>query len=168
MQIRSVVITRTWVPVLLAAALAGCAVDKAGCDPRAMRDAGFFTKLSCDMSGSYGARAEDQKSQLAQAQASNKLLQDIVADLEAENRALQQGITVQRAQRDRLVRSINSYLSQIEQQAGQNSTLKQQVTKAKAQLDQFKAMPPGTPSREQQMKLNQVQKEIETLRGMVR
>ena len=35
--------------------LSGCAVDKAGCDPRALRDAGLLTKMNCDFSGSYDA-----------------------------------------------------------------------------------------------------------------
>ena len=32
--------------------LTACTIDKAGCDPKAMRDAGLLTKMNCDFSGS--------------------------------------------------------------------------------------------------------------------
>ncbi|MFM7009208.1 MAG: hypothetical protein ACKO0Z_07760, partial [Betaproteobacteria bacterium] len=61
--------------------VAGCAVDKAGCDPRALRDAGLLTKMNCDFSGSYDARAKDKEAQLAEAQKTNEALREALAAL---------------------------------------------------------------------------------------
>jgi chromosome segregation ATPase len=154
-----------WVPPIVLV-ISGCAVDKAGCDPAAMRDAGIFTRLSCDLSGSYGARAQDQQVQLTQAQERNLALQESLAGLESQNRELSQGLTVERAKRDRLVQSINQYLTQTEQQAGQNAALKAQVNKAREQLNQLASMPATASNAQQQAALARVQKEIESLRAL--
>lgn len=146
--------------------LSGCAVDKTGCDPASLRTAGFLTKLSCDVSGSYDARAQDQQVALTQAQARNEMLQGILTGLESESRELQQGLTVERSRRDRLVRSINQYLNEIDQQSGQSTALEQQITQARAKLDQLAKLPASATAPAQQARLAAVQKEIETLRAM--
>jgi hypothetical protein len=157
----------SFVLVPLVLVLSGCAVDKAGCDPAAMRDAGILTRLSCDLSGSYGARAQDQQVQLSGAQERNQVLQDILNGLQTENRELSQGLTVERAKRDRLVNSMNQYLTQTEQQAGQNAALKAQVEKTRNEVNRLASLPPGASNAQQQAALNRVQKEIDVLRAQV-
>lgn len=153
---------------LLTISLSGCAVDKAGCDPAAVKTAGFFTKLSCDVSGSYDARAQDQQAKLSQAQYENAALKDMLAQLEADNRDLERGITLKRAQRDRLVRSINNYLKQTEQQAGQNQAVKSQIAKAKKELASLQNLPANASAAQQKQQLQVVQSEIDQLRSLVR
>ena len=150
-------------PILLSA----CAVDKQGCDPGAVRSAGLFTKVSCDVSGSYEARAQDQQADLAQAQARNRELQDIVAQLESQNRDLSQGLTVEKARRDRLVRSLNGYLAQLDQLAAENALLKKQIAQTRADADRLSSLSKGASAQQQQVALQKVQKQIQTLRAMV-
>jgi len=93
--------------------LGGCAIDKAGCDPAAVKNAGIFTKAACDFSGSYQARADDKQAELDQATQQRDLLQESVKQLNDENRRLNEGIVLKRAERDRLTRSLNSTLGAI-------------------------------------------------------
>jgi len=153
----------TVLPILLSA----CAIDKQGCDPSAVRSAGLFTKVSCDVSGSYDARAQDQQAELAQAQARNRELQEIVFQLESQSRDLSQGLTVEKARRDRLVRSLNGYLAQIDQQAAENALLKKQIAQTRADADRLGSLSKGASAQQQQVALQQVQKQIQTLRAMV-
>lgn len=153
--------------LVLPVLLAGCAVDKTGCDPSVTRSANFFTKLSCDVSGSYDARAEDQQQELAQAQARNQALQTSLLQMQAEQRDLSQGLTVEKSRRDQLVRSLNSYIAQVDQEASRNALLKKQVQQARAEVDRLQKLPASSSSATQQQALSKVQKEIETLRAML-
>lgn len=155
------------VPLLATLLISGCAVDKAGCDPAAVRSAGFLTKLSCDVSGSYDARAQDQQQDLAAAKADNEALQAVLTGLVAENRELEEGLIVKRAERDKLVRSINAYLKQVEQGNNQTADLKAQVAQTRQELDRLQNLPTTANKAQQQQRLNAVQQEIDTLRAMV-
>lgn len=152
---------------LLTSVLAGCAVDKVGCNPAVTRTADFFTKLSCDLSGSYEARAQDQQQELAQAQARNQALQSVLLQLQAEQRDLTQGLVIERARRDRLVRALNGYITQVDQQATQNALLQKQVRQARQEVERLASLPASSPSATQQQALAKVQKEVETLRAML-
>jgi len=147
--------------------LTGCAVDKVGCDPAVTRSASFFTKLSCDVSGSYDARSQDQQQALALAQSRNHELNVALLQLQAEQRDLEQGLVVERARRDSLVRSLNSYIAQVDQQAAQNALLQKQVRQARAEVDRLGRLPASASPDTQQQALSRVQSEIETLRAML-
>lgn len=153
-------------PVILM--LGGCAVDKAGCDPAAVKSAGFFTKLSCDVSGSYDARAQDQQSKLSQAQYENDALKAMLAQMQADNRDLEQGIALKRTERDRLVSSINNYLNQMQQQAGTNQAIQAQIDSARKELSRLQNMPPNASAAQQKQQLQKVQTEIDQLRSRMR
>ncbi len=148
--------------------LLGCTVDKQGCDPSALRSADLFTKVSCDASGSYEARAQDQQAELAQAQARNRELQDILVQLDSQRRDLSQGLTVAKARRDRLVQSLNGYLSELDQQTRQNALLTKQIAQARAEASRLSALPNNASAQQQQVALQNVQKQIKTLQAMVR
>ena len=151
-------------PMLLSA----CALDKQGCDPSALRSADLFTKVSCDVSGSYDARAQDQQAELAQAQARNRELQEILLQIESQDRDLKQGLTVERARRDRLVSSLKGYLTELDQATQQNALLTKQIAQTRAQANRLGALPSGASSQQQQVALQNVQKQIQTLQSMVR
>jgi len=164
---RSYRYTRALLLGLGAVLVAGCAVDKAGCDPAAVKYQGFLTKLSCDLSGSYDARAEDQQLALEQARKNRDELQQAVLDLEAQQRQVKQGLTVQKARRDRLVASLNATLDQIDQLNRDNTQLQQQVQAARQELKELESMPAGTVSASQQARIQSLRQEIETLRSML-
>jgi hypothetical protein len=50
-----------------------------------LRDAGLLTKMNCDFSGSYDARAKDKEAQLAEARKTNAALREALAALEKKN-----------------------------------------------------------------------------------
>jgi len=143
--------------------LSGCAIDKEGCDPAALKNAGFFTKASCDFSGSYQARADDQQVQLEQAKRERDLLQNSVKQLENENRRLEQGITLKRAQRDRLVASLNATLAAIAQENSSNQALMDQIDKAQQEIDALNELPDSTNPAAIQKRIRTVQNQITEL-----
>jgi chromosome segregation ATPase len=155
-------------PILLCSVtlLAGCAVDKAGCDPKAMRDAGLLTKMNCDFSGSYDARAADKNAQLQAEQKNNELLKQALADLSKKNDLVSADVTARRSQVAGMNRSVSAYLVQIKNSNPNNVALQAQVAKATAQLNALNSTPiSSSPASTQalQAQIDKVQKEIQTL-----
>jgi len=155
-------------PIVLCSAMlvAGCAVDKAGCDPRAMRDAGLFTKMNCDFSGSYDARAADKNAQLQAEQKNNELLKQALADLSKKNELASADVTARRSQIAGMNRSVSAYLNQLKNSNPNNVALQAQIAKASAQLNALNSTPiSSSPASTQalQAQIDKVQKEIQTL-----
>lgn len=147
--------------------LGGCAIDKAGCDPAAVKSAGIFTKASCDFSGSYQARADDKQAELDQVTQQRDLLQDSVRQLDNENRRLNEGIVLKRAERDRLTRSLNSTLGAIAQENAKNKTMMSQIDKAKAEVERLNNLPDNANPAVIQKQIKAVQAEIADLTKQV-
>jgi hypothetical protein len=146
--------------------LAGCAVDKAGCDPKAIRDAGLFTKMNCDFSGSYDARAADKNAQLQSEQSNTDLLKQALADLSKKNDLAAADVTARRSQIAGMNRSVGAYLAQVKNSNPNNVALQAQVAKATAQLNALNSTPiSASPASTQalQAQIDKVQKEIQTL-----
>jgi chromosome segregation ATPase len=147
--------------------LGGCAVDKAGCDPAAVKNAGIFTKVSCDFSGSYQARADDKKTELDEVTRQRDLLQESVKQLDNENRRLNEGIVLKRAERDRLTRSLNSTLGAIAQENTKNKAMMSQIDKAKAEVERLNNLPDNANPAVIQKQIKAVQAEIANLNKQV-
>lgn len=147
--------------------LGGCAVDKAGCDPAAVKNAGIFTKVSCDFSGSYQARANDKQAELDQVTQQRNLLQESVKQLDNENRRLNEGIVLKRAERDRLTRSLNSTLGAIAQENATNKAMMSQIDKAKAEVERLNKLPDNANPVVLQKQIKAVQAEIANLTKQV-
>lgn len=143
--------------------LGGCAIDKAGCDPAAVKSASIFTKASCDFSGSYQARANDKQAELNQVTQQRDLLQESVMQLDNENRRLSEGIVLKRAERDRLTRSLNSTLGAIAQENVTNKALMSQIDKAKAEVERLNKLPDNANPVVLQKQIKAVQAEIANL-----
>ena len=155
------------IPVAAAAlVLSGCAVDKAGCDPRALRDAGLLTKMNCDFSGSYDARAKDKEAQLAEAQKTNAALREALAALEKKNELSKADATARRNQISAINRSVNNYLQQVRATNPGNEAISEQIRQATARLNQLNATPVNASSanaQELQNRVTAVQQEIDKL-----
>lgn len=144
----------------------GCAVDKAGCDPRALRDAGLLTKMNCDFSGSYDARAKDKEAQLAEAQKTNAALREALAALEKKNELSKADVTARRNQLSAINRSVNNYLQQVRATNPGNEALSEQIRQATAKLNQLNATPVNSSAanaQELQNRVTAVQQEIDKL-----
>lgn len=153
---------------VLSAALvvAGCAVDKAGCDPRALRNAGLLTKMNCDFSGSYDARAKDKEAQLAEAQKTNAALREALAALEKKNELSKADVTARRNQLSAINRSVNNYLQQVRATNPSNEALSAQIRQATAKLNQLNATPVNSTAanaQELQSRVTALQQEIDKL-----
>lgn len=162
---------RRYLPVLTVTAavifLSGCAVNKEDCDPAAMRTAGLMSKIACDFSGAYAERAQDQQDELQQALRQQELLQLSIAQLQDEQMRIRQGITMQRAQRDRLVRSLNATLASIEQENQGNQALQQRIKDAQAEVERLNQLPQGASSQQLQQQIQTVEREIKELTDAV-
>lgn len=149
-----------------AVVVAGCAVDKAGCDPRALRDAGLLTKMNCDFSGSYDARAKDKEAQLAEAQKTNAALREALAALEKKNELSKADVTARRNQLSAINRSVNNYLQQVRAINPGNEALSAQIRQATAKLNQLNATPVNSSAanaQELQSRVTALQQEIDKL-----
>ena len=156
-------------PLVLSACvvLSGCAVDKAGCDPKAMRDAGLFTKMNCDFSGSYDARAADKNAQLQAEQKNNELLKQALADLSKKSDLVSADLAARRSQVASINRSVSAYIAQIKNANPNNAALQAQVARASAQLNALNSTPVNaTPASAQalQAQVDKVQQEIQKLK----
>lgn len=142
-------------------------MDKAGCDPRAMRDAGLLTKMNCDFSGSYEARAKDKESQLAAERQTNALLRQAMTDMEKKNTLVSADITKRRADITNINRSVAAYLRQVQNSNPSNQALTDQVNQARARLDALQKTPITTGSanaQELSAKIQAVENEVAKLR----
>ena len=144
----------------------GCAVDKAGCDPRALRDAGLLTKMNCDFSGSYDVRAKDKEAQLAEAQKTNAALREALAALDKKNELSKADVTARRNQLSAINRSVNNYLLMVRATNPVNEALSAQIRQATAKLNQLNATPVNSSAanaQELQSRVTAVQQEIDKL-----
>jgi len=151
------------------ALLAGCTMDKAGCDPRAMRDAGLLTKMNCDFSGSYDARAKDKESQLAAERQTNALLRQAMTDMEKKNTLVSSDVAKRRADITNINRSVAAYLRQVQNSNPSNQSLTEQVNRARARLDELQKTPisSGTANaQELSARIQAVEKEVASLRKL--
>lgn len=160
---RTLKLTSVLVTTLL---VAGCAVDKAGCDPRALRDAGLLTKMNCDFSGSYDARAKDKDAQLAEARKTNAALREALEALEKKNELTKADVSARRNQLSAINRSVNNYLQQVRATNPGNEALSAQIRQATATLNQLNATPVDSSAangQELQKRVTALQQEIDKL-----
>jgi chromosome segregation ATPase len=160
---RTLKLTSVLVTTLL---VAGCAVDKAGCDPRALRDAGLLTKMNCDFSGSYDARAKDKDAQLAEARKTNAALREALEALEKKNELTKADVSARRNQLSAINRSVNNYLQQVRATNPGNEALSAQIRQATATLNQLNATPVNSSAangQELQKRVTALQQEIDKL-----
>lgn len=155
--------------VSIAGLLAACTMDKAGCDPRVMRDAGLLTKMNCDFSGSYEARAKDKESQLAAERQTNALLRQAMIDMEKKNTLVSADITKRRADITNINRSVAAYLRQVQNSNPSNQVLTDQVNQARARLDTLQKTPITTGAsnaQELSARIQAVETEVAKLRKL--
>ena len=160
---RTLKLTSVLVTTLL---VAGCAVDKAGCDPRALRDAGLLTKMNCDFSGSYDARAKDKDAQLAEARKTNAALREALEALEKKNELTKADVSARRNQLSAINRSVNNYLQQVRATNPGNEALSAQIRQATATLNQLNATPVNSSAangQELQKRVTALQQELDKL-----
>ena len=142
--------------------LTACTMDKAGCDPRAMRDAGLLTKMNCDFSGSYDARAKDQETKLANEKQTNALLRSALASMENKNNLLKASVEQRRAEVTSISRSTGAYLRQLEKSSAGNKAVTDKINAAKAKLAALEKTPPTDP-KALESQISQLRNEVEEL-----
>jgi len=143
--------------------LAACTMDKAGCDPRAMRDAGLLTKMNCDFSGSYDARAKDLDTKLAEERQTNALLRSALANMEKKNNLLKASVAQRQADVTDISRSTGAYLRQLQKTNAGNQALTDKIKRAMAQLTALE----NTSPKALEAQVTQLRKEVDDLQRSV-
>ena len=149
------------------ALLSACTMDKAGCDPKAVRDAGLLTKMNCDFSGSYDARAQDKEAQLATERQTNVLLRQAVTDMEKKNTLVSADVAKRRSDITNINRSVAAYLRQVQKANPNNQALHAQITQARAKLEELERTPVTSGSsnaQELRTRIQSVETEVDKLR----
>ncbi len=144
--------------------LSGCAVDKAGCDPSAVRDSGLLTKMNCQFSGSYDARAKDLDSDLNAKKELNASLKQALATLENSSALVSQDLVARQNQLAAVNRSVSALLAQVNAGKAQSAAVKQQAEVVRARLAQLQRTPPNQ-DKQLVMQEAQLKKDIERLQG---
>ena len=116
--------------------LTGCATTPADCDP-ANRSASLLTKMSCDSSGGYRQKVNDQEQQLQRNQELNALSHQILTDM--ESRKLRSNTTLAQEQADQqaLKASLSQLVAQLKVKGGNQVGLQQQITALTQAEQQF-------------------------------
>jgi chromosome segregation ATPase len=157
------------IPAIALAALltSGCAVDKAGCDPSATRTAGFLTKLSCDFSGSYEARAEDKRQEAANLEAQRASMQQEINRLKSQSQQLSEKVLRSRVQRDRAISSLNQSLNALKVSAANDAKVRQQIEDTQKQLAELNMTADDLNTKQLQAKVQALKNEIDDLTGQM-
>ena len=115
--------------------LTGCATTPADCDP-SNRSASLLTKMSCDSSGGYRQKVNDQEQQLQRNQELNALSHQILTDM--ESRKLRSNTTLAQEQADQqaLKASLSQLVAQLKVKGGNQVGL-QQITALTQAEQQF-------------------------------
>lgn len=116
--------------------LTGCATTSADCDP-SNRSASLFTKMSCDSSGGYRQKVNDQEQQLQRNQELNALSHQILTDM--ESRKLRSNTTLAQEQADQqaLKASLSQLVAQLKVKGGNQVGLQQQISALSQAEQQF-------------------------------
>ncbi|WP_233234748.1 hypothetical protein [Bordetella sp. LUAb4] len=118
---------------LLLAVLTGCATTAADCDP-ANKDAGFITKMNCDVGGGYGQHVAQREDDVRAAQAENAQARQVLADLEAQRAAIGKTLAEKTKARDALSASVKKLLAQAKAKSQNNAELKRQLAQSQKTL----------------------------------
>ena len=113
--------------------LTGCATTPADCDP-SNRSASLLTKMSCDSSGGYRQKVNDQEQRN---QELNALSHQILTDM--ESRKLRSNTTLAQEQADQqaLKASLSQLVAQLKVKGGNQVGLQQQISALSQAEQQF-------------------------------
>ncbi|BEG78509.1 hypothetical protein [Achromobacter xylosoxidans] len=120
-------------PAIALAVLSGCATTAADCDP-SNRDAGFITKMNCDIGGGYGKHVAQREDEVRAAQAENAQARQVLADLQAQQAAIGKSLAEKTRARDALTVSVNQLLAEVRAKAQDNEELKRQLAQSEKTL----------------------------------
>ena len=116
--------------------LTGCATTPADCDP-ANRSASLLTKMSCDSSGGYRQKVNDQEQQLQRNQELNALSHQILTDMENRKKRSNTTLAQEQADQQALKASLSQLVSQLKLKVSNQAGLQQQITELEQAEQQF-------------------------------
>ena len=116
--------------------LTGCATTPADCDP-SNRSASLLTKMSCDSSGGYRQKVNDQEQQLQRNQELNALSHQILTDMENRKQRSNTTLAQEQADQQALKASLGQLVSQLKLKVSNQAGLQQQITELEQAEQQF-------------------------------
>lgn len=120
-------------PALALVVLSGCATTAADCDP-SNTNAGFITKMNCDVGGGYGKHVAQREDEVRAAQAENAQARQVLADLEAQRAAIGKSVEEKTKARNALSASVKKLLDQARAKSLHSAELKQQLAQSEKAL----------------------------------
>ncbi len=120
-------------PLLALVVLSGCATTAADCDP-SNTNAGFITKMNCDVGGGYGKHVAQREDDVRAAQAENAQARQVLADLEAQRASIGKSLAEKTKARNALNASIQKLLDQARAKSKDSDTLKRQLAQSERAL----------------------------------
>ncbi|MGL5307514.1 hypothetical protein AB5G97_01245 [Aeromonas veronii] len=116
--------------------LTGCATTPADCDP-ANRSASLLTKMSCDSSGAYRQKVNDQEQQLQRNQELNALSHQILIDMESRKQHSNTTLAQEQADQQALKASLSQLVAQLKVKGGKQAGLQRQINALAKAEQQF-------------------------------
>lgn len=113
--------------------LAGCATTPEQCDPY-NRDASLVAKLSCDTSGAYRAQVEKREQQVHLDQEENALFHQVYQDIQAQQNATRESLSVQQEKQQSLNNSLQALLNRLQARTGEELGLQHRLNDIEQQL----------------------------------
>ncbi len=150
--------------------LAGCATTSGPggnineCDP-SEKDAGFFTKMKCDMGGGYAQSVSTKEEALIAARNENLYFQQIYEQIAIQQRDTRASLEVQKRRNQQLNQSLSSLLSQVKAKHGNQAGVQQQIKQVEAQLKATQSTPGAGKAAEtkKQAELQDLQRQMQRL-----
>ncbi|TNG95511.1 hypothetical protein FHQ28_06610 [Pasteurellaceae bacterium USgator11] len=113
--------------------ISSCSATAEECDPSV--ELNVFSKAACKFSGSYDQRIEQKEKILLNEQETNKKFRQIYADIQAQQKSVNQSISQKKAQQAKLTKSLNSLTRDLKQKAKGRSDLQAQIAEVEKQLN---------------------------------
>jgi len=120
-------------PILALVVLAGCATTAADCDP-SNTNAGFITKMNCDVGGGYGKHVAQREDDVRAAQAENAQAKQVLADLETQRASIGKSLAEKTKARNALSASVKKLLDQARAKSKDSEELKRQLAQSERAL----------------------------------
>ena len=114
------------------AVISACTATAEQCDPSIELD--VFSKAACKFSGSYDQRIEQKEKILLNEQETNKKFRQIYADIQTQQKSVNQSITQKKALQAKLTKSLNSLTQDLKQKAQGRADLQAQIADVEKQL----------------------------------
>lgn len=139
----------------------GCASTPEECDPS--QDVGFFNKIGCTVSGSYGERVEQKQQHIADLKAENERLNALTRSIYDESAKLRGEYATRVKTLDQIEDELYGIKDSLAQKKALNSSLEAKFKAAETQVNEMQRAGENQTLLEKQAQINELQATLEEL-----